>query len=370
LDIPLSPREDVVAWLGLTLVPGIPAAAQRTLLKSFGSPQEVLCAPHGQLAAAVANGHRIAQLLQRGPDAALVEATLRWLEGPGCHFIALGDASYPRALLEIPDPPSVIYAKGRLELLNATGVAIVGSRNATPQGARDAYAFAQTLSQAGLAIVSGLALGIDAAAHRGGLAAQGSSIAVMGTGPDAVYPKRNRDLADALAADGCLISEFAIGTPPERDNFPRRNRLISGLARGVLVVEAALGSGSLLTAKSALEQGRDVFAVPGSIHSPLTKGCHQLIKDGAKLVESANDVLVEIGISPPEGPDRPESAPRKADSLLTAMGYAPVTIDQMAEQTGLDAAKLAARLTRLEIEGRVAQLAGGWFQRVKKRVIE
>ena len=365
-----SSRDDVVSWLRLTLVPGVSPAVQRLLLGAFGSAPAVFGASSRQIAAAVGD-ESIAALLEAGPRKPLLEATLAWLEGADCHLLVLGDAHYPKALLNIPDPPSVIYARGQLGVLNAPAVAIVGSRNATPQGVRDAEAFALALSQAGFAIVSGLALGIDAGAHRGGLAGAGSSIAVMGTGPDRIYPRRNHELAHALAAKGCLISEFALGTPPEPGNFPRRNRLISGLSRGVLVVEAALASGSLTTAKCALEQGRDVFAIPGSIHSSLSKGCHWLIKEGAKLVESAQDVLEELGCGPAQQPRA--TAPREdenRDPLLDAMGFAPVSIDQIAERTGLGAAKLAAQLSRLEIEGRVAALAGGWFQRTESRVIE
>jgi DNA processing protein len=258
----------------------------------------------------------------------------------------------------------VLYAIGRVELLNAASIAVVGSRNATAQGGRDAYAFARALSDAGLTIVSGLALGIDTHAHRGGLEGRSSSVAVMGTGADLVYPKGNRALAHELAAKGCLITEFALGTPSAAGNFPRRNRLISGLSRGVLVVEAAERSGSLITARLAGEQGRDVFAIPGSIHSSLSKGCHVLIKEGAKLVESAADVLAELGIAqesaaaPARGSDAPD------DPLLDAMGFGPVTIDQIAQRVGGNAAAIGAGLARLQIEGRVAAMAGGRFQQI------
>ena len=369
MDTSLSSREDAPSWLRLTLVPGVPAATQRSLLKAFGTPEGVVCASRRDIAAVA--GGKVAELLSGGPDAALLEKTLRWIERPGQHFIALSDESYPKALLDIAEPPTVLYVTGRVEMLNVPAFAIVGSRNATPQGMRDAEAFAHALSQAGLAIVSGLALGIDAAAHRGGLAAAGSSMAVMGTGPDIIYPRRNLELAQALASKGCLISEFALGTPSAPGNFPRRNRLISGLSRGVLVVEAALQSGSLTTARCALEQGRDVFAIPGSIHSPLSKGCHWLIQQGAKLVESAQDVLGELGWNAPRAAQETAGAEEHdRDPLLEAMGFAPVSIDQMAELTGLGAAKLAARLSYLEIDGRITALAGGWFQRIKKRVIE
>jgi DNA processing protein len=233
------------------------------------------------------------------------------------------------------------------------------------QGARDAEAFAATLSAAGLCIVSGLAAGIDAAAHRGAIAQTGSSLAVMGTGADIIYPASNRSLGEALAGNGCLISEFPLASPPEPRNFPRRNRLISGLSGGVLVVEAALASGSLITARKALDQGRDVFALPGSIHSPLSKGCHDLIKQGAKLVESAEDILAEIGLAG-RAARKPEArAAAHCDPLLDAMGHAPVTMDEIARLTGSDAASLAVSLTRLEIDGYVAALAGGLFQRIE-----
>jgi DNA processing protein len=369
LDSPAS-RPDIVAWLRLTLVPGVSLQAQRLLLQHFKSAQGVADASPREIATAL-NDEKVARLIAAGPKPGLVEATLAWLEGPDCHFLAVGDPGYPQRLLEIPDPPHVIYVRGRTELLNAPAIGIVGSRNATPQGTRDAEAFALALSDAGFAVVSGLALGIDAAAHRGGLAGKSSSIAVLGTGPDRIYPRRNADLARALATQGCLVSEFAIGTPPDAGNFPRRNRLISGLARGVLVVEAALPSGSLTTAKYALDQGREVFAVPGSIHSPLSKGCHWLIKDGAKLAESAEDVLEELGCKRPHTP--PEEAPDEegeTDPVLAAMGFTPMSLDHLAERTGLGAAKLAAQLSRLEIEGRVAALPGGRFQRTTTRVIE
>lgn len=366
----LSSRDDVVSWLRLTLVPGVSVAKQRVLLKAFGSPRAVLEAPFREIAA-VTQSQEIAPLLASGPRQEMLDATLAWLEAPDCHLLTLADATFPRALLDIHDPPCILYARGRIDILNAPAFGIVGSRNATAQGVRDAEAFAFALSQAGFGIVSGLALGIDAAAHRGGLAGASSSIAVLGTGPDRIYPKRNRELAHALAEKGCLISEFPLGTPPDPGNFPRRNRLISGLSRGVLVVEAALPSGSLTTAQCALEQGRDVFAIPGSIHSPLTKGCHWLIKEGAKLVESADDVLKELGCAVPKASSKSSAdGEETADPLLEAMGFAPISIDQMAERTGLGAAKLAARLSRLEIEGRIAALAGGWFQRTARRVIE
>jgi DNA processing protein len=356
-----NPR-DLLAWLRLTLVPGVSPRTQQQLLRAFGSPQAVLCASEAGLAPFAAPG--AVRALARGASPALVESTLAWLEARNHHLLALGDPAYPRALLTIADPPTVIYARGRIELLNATAVAIVGSRNASAQGVRDAKAFATALSDAGLCIVSGMALGIDAAAHRGGLAGAGSSIAVLGTGADIVYPSLNLDLAEDLAARGCLVSEFALGTAPAAGNFPRRNRLISGLARGVLVVEAGKPSGSLVTARLALDQDRDVYAIPGSIHSPLSRGCNDLIRQGAKLVECAQDILSELGVPQPAGTMQPEAPDDAVHPMLAALGHAPASLDEIVERTGLAAARVAAQLSRLEIEGRVAPLPGGLFQRL------
>jgi DNA processing protein len=357
-----STRQDVLPWLGLTLVPGVSPRAQRDLLRAFGGPQAVLDASEAGLASIAAPS--VVEALARGPSQALVDRTLRWLEARDHHLVALGDPGYPQALLTIPDPPTVVYAKGRVELLNAQAVAIVGSRNASAQGERDANAFANALSCAGLCIVSGLALGIDAAAHRGGLAGPASSIAVLGTGADIVYPPRNLELAEELASRGCLVSEFALGTEPVAGNFPRRNRLISGLSRGVLVVEAGKPSGSLVTARLALDQDRDVFAIPGSIHSPLSRGCNDLIKQGAKLVECANDILSELGLPPVADTAQPESQDDPPHAMLAAMGHAPASLDEIAQRTGMAAARVAAQLSRLEIEGRIAPLPGGLFQRL------
>lgn len=362
MTAPPSIRQDALPWLRLTLVPGVAPRVQRQLLSIFGGPQAVLAAPESALAA-VAPPAAVAALA-RGPSQPLVDRALRWLEQRSHHLIALGDPHYPQALLTIPDPPTAIYAKGRIEVLDAQAIAIVGSRNASAQGARDAHAFANALSCADLCIVSGMALGIDAAAHRGGLAGPGSSIAVLGTGADLVYPRRNCELAEELAARGCLLSEFALGTEPAAGNFPRRNRLISGLSRGVLVVEAGKPSGSLVTARLALEQDRDVFAIPGSIHSPLSKGCNDLIKQGAKLVECANDILLELGLPPLTDNAAADVEDDPPHPMLAAMGHAPASVDEIAQRTGMAAARVAAQLSRLEIEGRIAPLPGGLFQRL------
>ncbi len=365
LDWNRTSRDEVVTWLRLTLVEAVSPRAACALLSAFGEPARVLAASRRELAGIA--GESAAAALIAGPEASQLDATLRWLEEEDHHFVTLGDGCYPASLLEVGDPPPVLYVAGRVELLAGPAFAIVGSRNATAQGERDAGAFAESIAAAGLSIVSGLALGIDAAAHRGGLTQAASSLAVMATGPDIYYPRGNHALACHLARDGCLLSEFPLGAPPLRENFPRRNRLISGLSRGVLVVEAALKSGSLTTARLALEQGRDVFAIPGSIHSPLSKGCHRLIKQGAKLVESADDILDELGWKAPHCARSPVArrASRPEDPLLRAVGYAPMTLDQVAQRANLDVAAVSAGLSRLEMEGRVAALAGGLFQRLE-----
>ncbi len=358
------------SWLRFTLVPEFGGAAQRRLLAALGSPEDALAASVNALERLV--GRAAAEALKRGPEPARIAEALRWLEGEGACLLTLADPHYPAGLLETADPPVVLYARGRTELLQRPALAVVGSRNPTPGGVADAAAFAEALSNAGLTIVSGLALGIDTAAHRGGLAGASSSIAVLGTGLDRVYPARNRDLAHHLSAAGLMLSEFALATPAMAQNFPRRNRIISGLARGCLVVEAALRSGSLITARLALEQGREVFAVPGSIHSPLSKGCHWLIKQGAKLVESAQDVLEELQLlQRPEVPGTAAAAPplavpdAAAQTVLAAMGYHPVDLDLLCARTGLTPDAASAMLLTLELDGFVSRLAGGMYQRIR-----
>ena len=293
-----------------------------------------------------------------------IDAALAWLDEPGNSIVTLADAAYPQSLLRLADPPPLLYVKGRTDLLNRPALAIVGSRTATRQGEADAQAFAATLSAAGLTIVSGLALGIDAAAHRGALTGPGSTVAVIGTGADRIYPARNGALARAIAAGGTVVSEFHLGTPPLPPNFPRRNRLIAGLARGCLVVEAAERSGSLITARLALDCGGEVFAIPGSIHSPLAKGCHRLIKQGAKLVERATDILEELQweatVAAPVG----AAAAADDDPVLAALGADCCDLDTLAERTGLAAEALLAKLLPLELDGKVAPLPGGRYQRL------
>lgn len=358
-------QPEALAWLRICLVPGVAPSVLRSLLAWAGTPFGLLEATPAEVAARAGDG--VARALARGADPRLVESTMRWLDAPGRHLVPLGDSEYPAALLEVDEPPTIFYAEGRLELLARPALAIVGSRNATAQGLRDANAFASALSQAGFTIVSGLAVGVDAAAHRGGLSGPGSSLAILGTGPDILYPAANAELAHSLAAHGCLVSEFPLRTPPVARNFPRRNRLISGLSKGVLVIEAGLPSGTLTTARIAADQGREVFALPGSIHSPVSKGCHWLIQQGAMLVEDAQDVLEQIGASRSvRGSARTRRPPaRERDALLEALGFAPATLEQLASRTGLAVPHLTARMSKLELAGRVIPLPGGAFQRVE-----
>jgi DNA processing protein len=364
------------AWLALDLIPGLGGEGLRQLLAQFGSPAAVLAQSNSALARTVSA--KVAEAIVAGPAAEKLDAAKKWLEGEFNHLLTLADTDYPASLLEISDPPPVLYLKGNRVLLSATGIAVVGSRNATPVGLQNAEAFSRALSAAGLTIISGMALGIDAAAHRGGLDGGASSIAVVGTGLDLVYPARNKALARELAEKGLIVSEFSLGTPALAQNFPRRNRIISGLSRGVLVVEAALASGSLITARQAAEQGREVFAIPGTIHSPFSKGCHQLIKQGAKLVDDANDILVELQWRHSVASNNKSSNITAHDSehveldnddggdpLLMAMGYDPASIDALMERVDLPADQVMLRITELEIEGIITALPGGKYQRMR-----
>lgn len=366
---PASQADALAAWLRLAHTPGVGPATVQLLLDTFHTAQAAFAATPSQLSA-VLPPHRAAALLAPLSDEVSdqIAAALAWQAGPGRYILTRDDPRYPPLLREIADPPALLYAIGRIELLQGSAMAVVGSRNASLQGQANARAFSQALSEAGLTIVSGLAAGIDAAAHEGGLRGIGSTVAVMGTGPDRVYPSRNRALAHAIAESGCLLSEYPLGTPPLPSNFPRRNRIISGLSCGVLVVEAAAGSGSLITARVANDQGRDVFAIPGSIHAPLAKGCHQLIKQGAKLVECADDVLQELCMAPLAAlpPALAHHGSPSQDKLLDAMGYDPIDGDTLAALPGMSAATLATRLLALELSGEVERLPGGLFQRVNR----
>ena len=363
--------------------PGVGPDTARRLLTAFGSPQAVFDQSSGTLRQM--GSDKLARAIQTPPPAlaAQLRTTVEWLQaGEDRCVVALGDPGYPTALLDIEDPPLMLYMLGSLcnpaqPAINtiAKSLAIVGSRNPTPQGESNAREFAKAFGRAGICIVSGLALGVDGAAHDGALQGGGQTIAVVGTGLDRVYPKKHLVLAHRIAQQGLIISEFAIGVPPLTANFPRRNRLISGLTRGTLVVEAALKSGSLITARLAVEQGKDVFAIPGSIHSPQSRGCHALIKQGAKLVELAQDVLEELNWAAADpsrgtvaGDLHGASIDSPADpalrSLLATLGFDAVSLDTLQARTGLETARLQAQLLELELGGQLARLPGGLFQRL------
>lgn len=363
----MLPLAELAAWLRLTECLG-PAAARR-LLAMAGSPQAVFELPAAALDQALPPKQRSA--LAHPPehfDELLTQAQA-WLAQPGHSLLVLGDTDYPARLLATADPPLLLWLQGRRELLGRPSLAIVGSRNPTAQGEDNARAFARALAQGGYTIVSGLALGVDAAAHEGALDAGGATIAVVGTGLDQVYPRRNAGLAAHILAGGGLIaSEYSLGTPVMQANFPRRNRLIAGLTQGCLVVEAAVQSGSLITARLAVEAGREVFAIPGSIHSPQARGCHALIRQGAKLVESAQDVLEELPpLGAPAAAAAPEpELPHEQQVLLDTMGFDPVSLDALMARCGWPAAELSAALLELELDGQVARMAGQLFQRRMK----
>lgn len=365
---------DLDDWLRLELTSGLGPAAKRQLLAAFGLPGAVLSASDAAIANVVGEaGVRALRSGATDPGTGDAIAAARvWANATGNRILTLADAEYPRPLLDTVDPPLLLYVKGRAELLSRPIVAIVGSRNATAQGARDATAFAAALADAGLTIVSGLALGIDAAAHAGAIDSPSGTVAIIGTGADRLYPARNAALARRIAERGAVVSEFPLGMPPLAANFPRRNRIIAALALGTLVVEAAPQSGSLITARLALDVGRDVFAIPGSIHSPQSRGCHQLIRQGAKLVETAQDILEELrwdvtaekhsggGTAPLSISDQ---SPME-EQVLTALGHGPCEIDTLTQSTGLTAGELLAILLPMELAGRVAQMPGGRYQRL------
>ena len=363
-----EPAPSASHWLRLQHTAGVGRVTVQRLLEHFATPQAILGAGYDALATLVSPARARALSDPPSPDTrARIDAALAWSALPGKHLLTPDHPAYPALLQHIPDPPLLLYAMGRTELLAGPAVAIVGSRNASLQGLANAGNFGQALSAAGLVIVSGMALGIDAAAHEGGLRGGASTVAVTGTGIDRIYPRRNEALARRIADEGCIVSEYALGTPPLAENFPRRNRIISGLSCAVLVVEAAAGSGSLITARVAGEQGRDVFAIPGSIHSPLAKGCHKLIKDGAKLVESVADLLSELKLSPlaaATGASPAYTGPGAA--LLLAMGQGPISTDTLATLSDTAPALLAGQLLTLELAGHIERLPGGVFQRVNR----
>ncbi|MES2299489.1 MAG: DNA-processing protein DprA [Pseudomonadota bacterium] len=373
-----SHRDVLLDWLRLAHTPGLGASVAHGLLDALGSPQRIFSSSYTELAVHLTP--QLARILSAPaapPLLALAAATRAWLGAPARLLLDCRDSLYPEALRHIPVPPLLLYASGRIELLGAESLAIVGSRNASAQGRENAASFATALGDCGLTIVSGLALGIDAAAHRGGLASAASTVAVVGTGIDRVYPAANRALAQSIAERGCIVSEYALGTPAAAYNFPRRNRIISGLTRGVLVVEAAAQSGSLSTAHLAAEQGREVFAIPGSIHSALSKGCHQLIKDGAALVESAADILHAFGHALPahQGGAREHQGGARAApaapldpalvAVLEALGHDPANADTLCARTGIDPGALCGALLALELGGHIERLPGALVRRLR-----
>ncbi len=378
-------RQELGDWLRLQRTPGVGNTTARQLLAAFGLPDQIFAQPITALQA-VCSARQAAALHTTPPElAALLDTTWDWLQqDPACRrVLTLGDPLYPASLLHMEDPPLLLYGMGHpkawlpdgLAQCATRSVAVVGSRNPTPQGASNARQFSEALAQAGLTIVSGLALGVDGAAHEGALAGaaadQLATIAVVGTGLDRVYPKQHFDLAHRIAQHGVILSEYALGTAPLSANFPRRNRILCGLARGTLVVEAALQSGSLITARLAAEQGKEVFAIPGSIHSTQSRGCHALIKQGAKLVECAQDVLEELQFTQGNTVMSAETThtthahlPTTDAALLDALGFDPVSLDALQARTGLDTPSLQVQLMTLELQGRITRLPGGLFQQM------
>ncbi|SDX88695.1 DNA-processing protein DprA [Delftia lacustris] len=388
----LAPDE-LSAWLRLLLTPGVGRTTARRLLAACGGAQDIWSGPpsawHGLVTAAQA--HALQTVPQRLGQ--LVAATAQWLDKPASGqlhaVLVLGHPQYPQALLQTEDPPLLLHVQGSERCMAGPGpwfpypqsLAMVGSRGPTVQGAANARAMAQALAEAGLCIVSGLAQGVDGAAHEGALRAAPRlgglaapvTIAVVGTGLDQVYPRSHAALAREVASHGLIVSEYPLGTGPMAAHFPQRNRIIAGLSQGTLVVEAALQSGSLITARLASEQGREVFAIPGSIHAPQSRGCHALLRQGAKLVETAQDVLDELQGTAARLP-LPKPVPAAAavqsaqdsesDATLRALAHDPLSLDELMDRTGMDAAALQARLLELELDGRVERLPGGLFQRL------
>lgn len=358
-------------WLALHRAPLIGSVRFRRLLEHFGSPQAVFMAGPAEWGAIGVPARTMDYLT--APRWEWVEADLRWIfsEGVGHHCLTLDHPLYPPLLREIPDPPAVIFVRGDPTILSGNHIAVVGSRSPTPSGQRTAREFARDLAMQGLGIVSGLAVGIDAASHVGALEGQGITVAVAGTGPDRIYPRHHEQLADdILGRGGALISEYPPGTGPLAANFPRRNRIISGLAMGALVVEAALKSGSLITARLAVEQNRDVFAVPGSIHNPLARGCHQLIQQGAKLVQTPDDILEEYEtlLVRPDAQSPLTSdmdGTRNEAGLLKYIAYEVTTVDTLVAATGLAADAIVSELLGLELSGDIAAVPGGGYMRLR-----
>jgi DNA processing protein len=379
--------EELTAWLTLARVPGLNGTELSCLLQHFPNVTALVAAASDALREAGASPKLITSL--RKPDRRAIDLDRRWLEQEQHHLIAWGSELYPQLLTEVVDAPVALFVRGDPTVLSMPQLAIVGARNPTHAGVETAFDFAAHLASSGLTITSGLAHGIDAASHRGALARAGTTIAVCGTGLDAIYPKAHEELAEEIVAHGALVSEFPLGTPAAKANFPRRNRVISGLAVGTLVVEAAVQSGSLITARLAAEQGREVFAIPGSIHNPLSRGCHRLIRQGAKLVETADDIFEELKalirvLRPPTSASPlniSASAPTKSKAsmasaarldkgyeiLLDALGFEPTGVDLLVVRTGLRADEVASMLLILELEGHIHAHPGGLYVRAHPR---
>ena len=367
-----SKRTDTELWLAWSRTPAIKPARGRELIHQYGGIAGVFAASSS------IDLSPPTRCFLEAPDWSGVEQDLDWLAQPDHSLVTIADPIYPRRLLEIPDPPPILFVAGNVEALSHPQLAMVGSRNATPAAAETAFDFARTLAGMGLAITSGLALGIDAASHRGALAGDGYTLAVLGCGPDQAYPRQNAELIDQICASGgAVLSEFPTGVSALAHHFPRRNRIISGLSVGVLVVEAAVRSGSLITARFAMEHGREVFAIPGSIHNPLARGCHGLIRQGAKLVETSDDILEEVGPLLSLPVPRPQKSIEEDDScggelgedyvlLLENVDYDPTPVDLLVERTRLTPQVVSSMLLQLELGGYVSSISGGRYTRTAR----
>jgi DNA processing protein len=368
--------DDVLAWVTLARAPALDTPTLLRALKRIESPARLVAASEAVLERVGIPAAARQFLLNAGAPGA---AELKWLAAPRHYLLPFADTRYPKLLRSQPDCPVALYVAGHIDALCNPQLAVVGSRNPSPQGCDTAFDFAEYLAERGLAITSGLAQGIDAAAHRGALAAQGITLAVLGNGIDVIYPRSNASLSEAVEQQGALISEFPVGTPPLRSNFPQRNRIIAGLSLGTLVVEAARRSGSLITARSANDRGREVFAVPGSLQNPLSRGCHELIKQGAKLTETPDDILRDLNFSAffaedsraVDGTSERESDPAGMDKehkiLLDALGFDPVDLDMLIVRTGFKPEAVSSMMLILELEGHVQAAPGGRYSRVVNR---
>jgi DNA processing protein len=361
----------VDAWLNIALTPAVRGKTLAALIERFSGPDGIINAGKAELVAVGLSKQAAVQITD--PDPRQLDLCRNWISAPGNHVVAIDDDRYPVLLRNIGDAPPLLFVRGDVEAMSLPQIAIVGSRNATPGGRDTARRFAEYLARNGFSIASGLALGIDGAAHRGALTAGGKTIAVFGAGPDIIYPKAHAGLAEEIVEHGALVSEFPPGAPPRRQQFPQRNRIISGISVGTLIVEASLRSGALVTARCAAEQGREVFAIPGSIHNPTSRGCHRLIRSGAKLVETAEDIVEELpgilaGLSDsieqnmaPMTGTKTEALDIEYEQLLKLMGWDPVTADTLVNRGRLTADEVCSMLLILELEGRIESLAGGYY---------